>query len=160
MTSFACSLAKHRKSSILEPKDILLHLGLYILSCVSCGWLLVAYSFSCSLWVTIYAEKNLNLTIPGFSSEDKHQTKNVSDFHYKTLQEYSICERADSKILIAGTNRSPQEATCNGKLKHIIHIFLCRVKFIELSSFFLFLFLGSGACFDGILKIGDECKQF
>lgn len=58
ITTFGCSLANHRKSNILEAKDILLHL-----------------------------ERNWNLTLPGFGGDEIKTYKRpaVNDIHRERL---------------------------------------------------------------------------
>ncbi|KAB5574183.1 hypothetical protein DKX38_001377 [Salix brachista] len=72
--TFSCSLAKHRKSSTLESKDIMLHL-------VKQNELLT------SMMLENIAEKNWHLIIPGFSTEEqKHQKRPLpSNLHRQRL---------------------------------------------------------------------------
>ncbi|KAG8380181.1 hypothetical protein BUALT_Bualt07G0166800 [Buddleja alternifolia] len=94
VTTFACTLAKHRKSSTLEAKDVLLHL-----------------------------EKNWNLTIPGFSSEERKHNPNhpPSDIHKKRQDAIrNLMESVQSE-----TNNSAKQTVRQGPsnsvgLNHII----------------------------------------
>ncbi|KAL1814332.1 transcription initiation factor TFIID subunit 12b [Daucus carota subsp. sativus] len=75
VTSYACSLAKHRNSSTVESKDVLLHL-----------------------------EKNLGLSIPGYSSEErKHQENDSSSHAHKTRLDKirSLMESSNSDTINA-----------------------------------------------------------
>ncbi|MCD7462666.1 hypothetical protein HAX54_049066 [Datura stramonium] len=85
VTTFACNLAKHRKSSTLESKDVLLHL-----------------------------ERNWHLTIPGFSSEErKHYPENSpSDVHKKRLD--VIRTLMDASQTESSTNSSAKETVRGG----------------------------------------------
>lgn len=80
ITTFGCSLAKHRKSSTLEAKDILLHL-----------------------------ERNWNMTLPGFSGDEIKTFKKpiTNDVHRERL---AAIKKSAVGIEIANTKSSAGQA--------------------------------------------------
>lgn len=85
VTTFSCILAKHRKSSTLESKDLLLHL-----------------------------EKNWQLNVPGYSSDEwKNHNKNLSssDVHKKRLDMIRILKEASH---VETNVNSPKEMVRQG----------------------------------------------
>ncbi|KAG6593547.1 Transcription initiation factor TFIID subunit 12b, partial [Cucurbita argyrosperma subsp. sororia] len=85
VTTFSCNLAKHRKSSTLESKDLLLHL-----------------------------EKNWQLNVPGYSSDEwKNRNKNLSssDTHKKRLDMIRILKEASR---VETNVNSPKEIVRQG----------------------------------------------
>ncbi|WVZ68079.1 hypothetical protein U9M48_017069 [Paspalum notatum var. saurae] len=70
VTTFACSLAKHRKSNTLEAKDVLLH-----------------------------AERSWNITLPGFSGDEikLYKKQHINDIHRERLALIKKSMASDTK---------------------------------------------------------------
>ncbi|XP_061364014.1 transcription initiation factor TFIID subunit 12b isoform X2 [Gastrolobium bilobum] len=86
-TTHSCVLAKHRKSSTLESKDLLLHL-----------------------------EKNWDLTIPGYSSEEKkHKRKpQLNDLHKRRLDMIrTLMESSQSESSIISSKETSRQGLPN-----------------------------------------------
>lgn len=88
VTTFACKLAKHRKSNVLEAKDVLLHLN-----------------------------RNWDINIPGFGGEEYHAYKrlSVSETHKQriALVKKSIATQATGQDSLAGKASVGQPANAN-----------------------------------------------
>nr|CAB3474871.1 unnamed protein product [Digitaria exilis] len=88
VTTFACSLAKHRKSNTLEAKDVLLHAALL---------------FS-------MAERSWNITLPGFSGDEikLYKKQHTNDIHRERLA-------LIKKSMVTDTRNSAAQAAANQK---------------------------------------------
>lgn len=75
VTTFACKLAKHRKSDVLEVKDVQLHLGKKRISRER-------------VLLSVIIERNWNIRIPGFAADDIRAVKkaNISSSHQTKVQ--------------------------------------------------------------------------
>ncbi|KAI4318835.1 hypothetical protein MLD38_032499 [Melastoma candidum] len=81
ITTFSCSLAKHRKSNTLEAKDILLHL-----------------------------ERNWNITLPGFSSDEikSYRKPVINDVHKERL---AVIKKSIALADAASNRNTPGQTT-------------------------------------------------
>nr|XP_010910328.1 transcription initiation factor TFIID subunit 12 isoform X3 [Elaeis guineensis] len=87
VTTFACSLAKHRKSSTLEAKDILLHV-----------------------------ERNWNMTLPGFSGDEIkcYKKQFTNDIHKERL---AVIKKSMVGTSDAGNAKNPAAGQAASNLK-------------------------------------------
>ncbi|KAL5743185.1 hypothetical protein ACOSP7_029917 [Xanthoceras sorbifolium] len=85
ITTFGCSLAKHRKSDTLEAKDILLHL-----------------------------ERNWNMTLPGFGGDEikTYRKPHTNDIHKERL---AVIKKSIMATEVANTKTSVGQAAATAK---------------------------------------------
>ncbi|KAF5737465.1 transcription initiation factor TFIID subunit 12 [Tripterygium wilfordii] len=85
ITTFGCSLAKHRKSDTLEAKDILVHL-----------------------------ERNWNITLPGFSGDEikTYKKPSTNDIHKERL---AVIKKSITVSEVANARNSAGQTAANAK---------------------------------------------